>query len=61
MKVHKVQIDAEHSIKLLEGKPVAIRVPPGVEVLELKIVPQGKYMSDFAEVIDLVFNGRRKD
>jgi hypothetical protein len=59
MKIAKVKVDAEHTLRLLEGKPVGICVPAGTEVLELKLEPQAKDRNYLAEVVDVFFNGRK--
>lgn len=57
MKV-KVKIDTEHTIQLMEGKPIAVKIPSGATVLELQIVPQSKDGDSLAKIIDVFFNGR---
>lgn len=56
----KIKIDAAHSLRLMYGKPVAIRIPRGATVLELRLAPQAKNFEDsFAKICDVVLNGRR--
>jgi hypothetical protein len=57
MKRAKVSIDVPHSQKLLEGKAVAIKVPPGAQVIELRLAAASDKFS-FAQLCDVFFNGR---
>jgi hypothetical protein len=51
----KLQIDERHTRELLTGKPIAIKVPRGATVLEIRTAA----ISDrFAKLIDVFFNGR---
>ena len=59
MKIVKLQIDTEHTLLLLEGKTVAVKLPAGTEVVELRIVPQAKDTNDFVKLVDVFFNGRK--
>jgi hypothetical protein len=57
----KLQIDAKHSRQLVTGKPIAIVVPKGAEVIEIQLdrgVLAQRRESTFAEVCDVFFNGR---
>lgn len=51
-----IAIDREHSLDLLAGKPVTIKVPDGAKELTLKCAAVRE--SSFAEVCDVFFNGR---
>jgi hypothetical protein len=57
----RVRIDVGHTLDLLDGKPVAIAVPKGCEVLEIQLhrsaVPPAS--NSFAKLVDVFFNGRR--
>lgn len=62
MKIVRVQIDARHAQKLLEGGAVTIKVPAGAEALQLNIkvpVLQVGERNYLAEVMDVFFNGRK--
>lgn len=61
MKRVKMGIDSEHAKALLAGKKIAIKVPPGAEVIELSMSFAVKYdgpLDGMAKVIDVFFNGR---
>jgi len=53
-----VLIDRDHSVRLMRGKPVTIKVPKGATELTLHCAP-AEHSFSFAEVIDVFFNGRR--
>jgi hypothetical protein len=56
MKRIKVQIDLQHSRKLLTGDVVAIKVPKDAQVIELRLAPiPDNYL---AKCMDVFFNGR---
>jgi len=57
MKRAKVRIDSAHSRKLIEGKPIAIKVPKGADVIELRLLLVDRDDS-FAKLVDVFFNGR---
>lgn len=59
MKRVKVKIDVEHTLDLIAGEPIAIKVPKGAEILELlpARLPRGARDS-FAHVCDVFLNGR---
>jgi hypothetical protein len=52
-----VRIDEEHSMKLITGKTVSIRVPKDADVIELKLMHQ-RSNNTLAKVIDVFFNCR---
>jgi hypothetical protein len=52
----KIQIDAAHSRKLVIGQPIAIKVPRGAEIIELRLTKQPA--DSFAKLVDVFFNGR---
>jgi hypothetical protein len=60
MKRAKILINALHSRALLLGEPVAIKVPEGAKIIELRLTPSQIHPIDsMAKVIDVFFNGRK--
>lgn len=51
-----VRIDKAHSVKLISGETIAIKVPKGTEVLQLELAESRNYV---AEWMDVFFNGRK--
>ena len=59
----KIGINAEHAKRLIAGKPVAIKVPAGTEIVELSfsfpVVQGDKSLFDgITKTMDVFFNGR---
>jgi len=60
----KIGIDAEHAKQLMAGKPTAIKIAPGTEIVELSFsfpvkADGGKSLFDgIAKTMDVFFNGR---
>ena len=54
----KLYIDAPHAAQLVRGKAIAIKVPKGAEVLELRLAEPPRPDS-FAKLCDVFFNGRQ--
>jgi hypothetical protein len=52
----KLKIDRKHSLDLLAGKPITIRVPMGATSLTLQC--ERVRESTTAEILDVFFNGR---
>lgn len=57
MKRIKIQIDQAHSLNLLRGQSIAIKVPAGAGVIQLRLTKPVEPDS-FAKVLDVFFNGR---
>jgi len=61
----KIGINVEHAKRLIAGKPIAIKVPSGTEIVELSFSfpvvhsDSGKSLFDgIAKTMDVFFNGR---
>jgi hypothetical protein len=60
----KIGINAEHAKRLMDGKPIAVKVPSGTEIVELSFSfpvksDSGKSLFDgIAKTMDVFFNGR---
>jgi hypothetical protein len=58
-----IRIDREHTMALLAGDSVTIKVPAGVETISLRLnMPTSKgsgVMDGLAKFADVFFNGRR--
>lgn len=61
MVIARLKIDREHSLKLLMGQPVTIKVPPNAARLELRLdlAKSPRHDDSFAKICDVFFNGRR--
>ena len=53
-----VRIDAEHTVKLLRGKPVTIKVPGTATTVKLQLTPPPSSSSELVKLFDVFFNGR---
>jgi len=59
MKTMRLQIDLEHTKKILRGEPVTIKVPEGATRLELRFAtPRQDSGDSIAKILDVFFNGR---
>lgn len=59
MKRVKIHIDREHSRKLIEGKPIALKVPQGTDVVEIRLEVNPLTNRDtLSKCIDVFFNHR---
>lgn len=59
MKRAKVRIDKEHTLRLMAGKPIAIKVPEGADVIQLELAQvAGAAPDSWAKLCDVFFNGR---
>ena len=52
----KIQIDLKHSMALVSGKPIAIKVPKNATIVQIRLTPVRD--DSFAKVLDVFFNGR---
>lgn len=59
--IAKIKIDRKHSIDLLHGKPVTVKVPTGCEMVRIYLdSPELTNAFDgIAQCIDTFFNGRK--
>lgn len=59
MKRVKIRLDVPHTLELMAGNPIAIKIPKGAEVLELQPAKIEKsFQSELVKLCDVVFNGR---
>jgi len=58
MKRPTIQIDQEHTRKLLRGETIAIKIPSNTPVLQLRLYNHGEPTDSFAKILDVFFNGR---
>jgi hypothetical protein len=58
MKRIKIQIDEAHTVQIVSGRAIAIKVPKGADVIELKLSP-AVVQDSFAKLVDVFFNGRK--
>lgn len=54
----RVIIDLERTKKLLKGESVTIRIPEGAKTLEIFMQAPKLPRNEFAEALDVFFNGR---
>ncbi len=55
----KLRIDAAHSLKLVRGEPVVVKVPMGTRQVELRLShAEPEKLDSFAKICDVFFNGR---
>jgi len=53
-----IVIDEAHSLQLMRGESIAIKVPPNTPVLQLRLATLASTPDSFAKVLDVFFNGR---
>ncbi len=64
-KRQRMRISARKALELLDGKAIGVRVPSGVEVLELEIEQPDllrrvlRSPMDITKLVDVFFNGRK--
>lgn len=61
MKRHKVRLDAKHALDIVRGKPIALKIPAGCEVLEIHVERQKddrQTSTSVERLADILFNGR---
>lgn len=60
MPAPKLRIDREHTLRLLAGQAVTVKVPPGAKTLafqlDKKTIENGG--DSMAKILDVFFNGR---
>lgn len=60
--VSKLRIDPNHALKLMRGDKITIKVPKGAEAVELHLAmlpfPLKQERNEWAEIVDVFFNGR---
>jgi hypothetical protein len=55
----RVFIDEKSARRLLEGKPVTVRLPPNATEIEFRIAVPVRERNTTAELFDVFFNGRK--
>jgi hypothetical protein len=54
-----VRIDKAHTLKLLRGEAVTIKVPPNAQAIRLQVEAPDGDRNYLAELVDVFFNGRK--